>query len=438
MTLERDMQAAARGVGDDLRVIGTELSGLLLRAWPITLLLAAYLYLALRTSAGWTGAAILMGLAVLILAVPLGPRMLRRWRKQRVVAAWTTAVASVGLPPSRVERVEYRDTGERLHVRVTGGIAVDDLGGKVRQLEAALGARVRIGREQPGCATVTILRREPRVVGVWPGAKVAKPSIWDPVPLGVDEDDQPVGLSLVGRHLLVGGQTGGGKSVTLSAICAWAVCDPEVRLYLLDAKRLELAVWKGSADAFIGPDLNDATALLQEIRRELDRRTDELEARSEREGIPIRKITRDLGLPLHVIIIDELAEYTDRGKESAEFSSTLRSLVSLGRAVGIVVVAATQKPQASVVPSELRDLFPCRFALRCGTPQMSETILGQGWASRGADASRLPEQPGLGFLLADEATPRRVQTYYLSDDDLATLARRAGERRTSALLRRVT
>ena len=90
------------------------------------------------------------------------------------------------------------------------------------------------------------------------------------------------------------------------------------------------------------------------------------------------------------------------------------------------VVAATQKPGADVVPSALRDLFGFRLAMRCTTPQASDTILGQGWASAGADASTIPgAQRGVGYLLAEGERPMRMQGFYLDDDDVAAIAERA-------------
>ena len=68
----------------------------------------------------------------------------------------------------------------------------------------------------------------------------------------------------------------------------------------------------------------------------------------------------------------------------------------------MIVCAATQKPATDVVPSALRDLFGFRLALRCSTPQASDTILGQGWATAGADASTIPGgQRGVGFMLRE-------------------------------------
>ena len=96
----------------------------------------------------------------------------------------------------------------------------------------------------------------------------------------------------------------------------------------------------------------------------------------------------------------------------------------------MIVVAATQKPGADVVPSALRDLFGFRLALRCNTPQASDTILGQGWASAGADASQIPGgQRGVGYLLAEDERPVRLKGFYLADDDVQAIAERAAARR---------
>jgi S-DNA-T family DNA segregation ATPase FtsK/SpoIIIE len=101
----------------------------------------------------------------------------------------------------------------------------------------------------------------------------------------------------------------------------------------------------------------------------------------------------------------------------------------------VIVVAATQKPGADVVPTALRDLFGFRLALRCNTPQASDTILGQGWATAGADASTIPGgQRGVGYLLAEGERPERIKSFYLSDDDVRAIAERAAGERADAWL----
>jgi S-DNA-T family DNA segregation ATPase FtsK/SpoIIIE len=132
-------------------------------------------------------------------------------------------------------------------------------------------------------------------------------------------------------------------------------------------------------------------------------------------------------MPLHVVACDELAHYTTAdSKLSKEFSALMRDLVSRGRAAGIVVIAATQKPSHDVVPTALRDLFGFRLALRCSTREASDTILGSGWASQGFSAAAIDASDrGVGYLLHEGGEPVRIRACYLSDDDLKALAARA-------------
>jgi len=109
--------------------------------------------------------------------------------------------------------------------------------------------------------------------------------------------------------------------------------------------------------------------------------------------------------------------------------------VARGRAAGVIVCAATQKPAADVVPSALRDLFGFRLALRCNTRDASDTILGSGWASLGHDASSIaPAQRGVGLLLAEDGLPIRLRGFHLGDQEIATIAARASALRADRWL----
>jgi S-DNA-T family DNA segregation ATPase FtsK/SpoIIIE len=134
------------------------------------------------------------------------------------------------------------------------------------------------------------------------------------------------------------------------------------------------------------------------------------------------------GLPLHVVVCDELAFYLtlSERKQRIAFADVMRDLVSRGRAAGIIVCAATQKPAHEVIPTALRDLFGFRWAFRCLTPQASDTILGSGWASLGYAASSIDAADrGVGLLLAEGGLPVRLRACWLDDDQLAVLAARA-------------
>jgi S-DNA-T family DNA segregation ATPase FtsK/SpoIIIE len=193
-------------------------------------------------------------------------------------------------------------------------------------------------------------------------------------------------------------------------------------LVTLDGKLVELACWGGVAARTVGVDVDDAIRVLLGLQTELDVRLRVL-LRANR-----RKIRPGIGMPLIVVVIDELAHYLngpDR-RQNAEFANLLRDLVSRGRAVGIVVLAATQKPSTDVIPSAIRDLFGFRWAFRCTTPQASDTILGQGWASLGYTASAIdPAARGVGLLLHEGGQPVRMRACFLDDDDLVAVAERA-------------
>jgi DNA segregation ATPase FtsK/SpoIIIE, S-DNA-T family len=104
--------------------------------------------------------------------------------------------------------------------------------------------------------------------------------------------------------------------------------------------------------------------------------------------------------------------------------------VARGRAAGIIVVAATQRPSHDIIPTSLRDLFGYRLAFRCTTESSSDIVLGHGWAARGYDASGIdPDTRGVGWLLAEGGMPRRIRCAYLTDPDISTIAARAAELR---------
>ena len=265
----------------------------------------------------------------------------------------------------------------------------------------------------------------------WPQADAAELSLWEQTPVGVDEHnerggDRAGGAQRADRRRAGRRQIGGAVDADRDG-GAGSVA----RIWLLDGKLVELAAWAPVAERLAGPDGDEAIALLRHVREEMDARYRELLARGR------RKVAREDGLALHLVVCDELAFYLtlpDK-QQRQEFAELLRDLVARGRAAGVIVCAATQKPGSDVVPTALRDLFGFRLALRCNTPQASDTILGQGWATAGADASTIPGgQRGVGLLLAEGERPLRIKGFYLGDDDVEAIVERAAARRADAWL----
>ncbi len=245
-------------------------------------------------------------------------------------------------------------------------------------------------------------------------------SIFDPVYIGVDEFGLPVTVSLMYRNKLVGGEPGAGKSVLLNLIAAHGALDPRCGLVLLDGKWVELGQWRQCADVFVGPNISQATNVLRRLQTMMDNRYAYLMAHGR------RKIRRDDGMRPYLVILDEIAYYSatigDK-KTQEQFAALLRDLVARGRAVGIIVVAATQRPSSDIIPTSLRDLFAWRFAGRCTTDVSSDIVLGHGWANRGWSSNTIsPTNQGAGLLIAEGGVPKLVKTAYLTDTDCARIA----------------
>jgi hypothetical protein len=359
------------------------------------------------------------------LVATLSGRATRRWFSRVLVCC--EVISRRGRVPT-VRSSEVIPAGRRVVLALPPGLTAETLERLAETLAATMGVRdVRVVRDAANAslAHVSIITKDPLSVPA-PAWQVPSGSLWEPVALGVDEDGKAVSIGLPERNVLLGGEPGAGKSAALSLFIAAAALDPSVRLTLMDGKQVELAPWSGSAEHFVGPDMADAIEVLKDLCAGMDRRYSTLLASG------LRKIERVGSFGLHVVAIDELAFYMRGGTKAqrAELTETLRDLISRGRAAGMIVIAATQKPSNDIIPTFVRDLFSFRMALRCTTPDASDTILGQGWAAQGYSASTLdPTTRGVGFLLAEGAVPVKIRTHYLDDAAVSRLAALAASRR---------
>jgi DNA segregation ATPase FtsK/SpoIIIE, S-DNA-T family len=183
------------------------------------------------------------------------------------------------------------------------------------------------------------------------------------------------------------------------------------------------------ADVFVGPDIEQALSVLLRLQTMMDNRYAYLL------DCGRRKVQPDDVFTPYLVAIDEIAYFsaTAGDKKSQErFAALLRDLVARGRAVGIIVVAATQRPSSDIIPTSLRDLFAWRFAGRCTTNASSDIILGHGWAQQGWSANTIsPTNPGLGLLIAEGGSPQLVKVAYLDDATCKAIASYATELRNA-------
>ncbi|MHB1533410.1 MAG: FtsK/SpoIIIE domain-containing protein [Acidimicrobiales bacterium] len=392
----------------------------------------------------WAGADAAIGavLATVVEAIPLAALTVwpagRRfaWRGLRFAHIRRRFAAGVraagfdrdGQSTPGVLRVTETAAGYALWVRLPRGFSALDLDKAAEVTAAAMGvASLRVTRDRANAAlaSVAVVKRDPLATNTplhWAGADAPAWNLWEPTPIGVDENGAQVSISLPERNVLLGGEPGAGKSAALSLLVGAAALDPTVKLWLFDGKRVELAPWASCAERLVGPDLAEAAEVLDHLRAEMDLRYAQLLAWGR------RKVAPDDGLGLHVVVIDELALYLATGERKARdrLGESLRDLVARGRAAGVIVLGATQKPSSDVVPTSVRDLFGFRWALRCATKEASDTILGSGWASQGYSAAEIdPASRGVGLLLHEGGLPVRLRAAYLDDTALAALAARA-------------
>ena len=255
-------------------------------------------------------------------------------------------------------------------------------------------------------------------------------SMFDPVHLGVDENGEHVYVNLAERNMLLGGEPGGGKSSGLNLITAHGALSYDCKLILVDGNQVQLGPWRHCADTFIGPSIKDATEAFKDFQATMNDRYKKLLATGR------RKITRDSGEHIYLVVIDEYAYYSatiGTKPEREAFGLLARDLIARGRAAGVILILATQRPSHQVIDPSMRDLFGYRWAFRCTTDSSSDVVLGQGWAAEGYTAASIdPLARGVGWLLSETGVPRRIKAAYLEDHQIHYLARYAADLRGRA------
>ena len=208
-------------------------------------------------------------------------------------------------------------------------------------------------------------------------------SIYQPVHVGKDEFGEQAHVELAERNLLIGGEPGGGKSSAINLITAHGALSGDCRLVLIDGKQVELGLWRDCADRFVGPSMDDALDCMRWLQNLMNSRYDRLVAAG------LRKITAASGETVYLVIIDEYAYFSatvGKKPEREEFAALVRDLIARGRAAGVIVILATQRPSHQIIDPSLRDLFGYRWAFRCTTDSSSDVVLGHGWAGQGYTA----------------------------------------------------
>ena len=231
-------------------------------------------------------------------------------------------------------------------------------------------------------------------------------------------------------HVLIAGSTGSGKSVAINAMIMsllYRTTPSQVRLILVDPKRVELGMYEGIPHLFT-PIITEpklAANALRNAVREMERRLKLLASRSVRNIDQYNKLfdgampslfddgTEEEPLPYIVIIIDELADLMMLDRANVEESIT--RLAQMARAVGIHLILATQRPSVDVITGLIKANIPTRISFRLATKVDSRTILD----TNGAEA--LLGRGDMLFLPPGTSRLLRLHAPYVSEKETAAV-----------------
>ena len=181
-------------------------------------------------------------------------------------------------------------------------------------------------------------------------------------------------------HLLIAGATGSGKSVMVNALITSLLCEAtpdDVRMILMDLKRVELAAYNGLPHLLV-PVITEperAKAALKWAVNEMEARYRRLAGATARNirAFNETRVDPDDRMPYIVIVIDELADLMMREGKNVE--DPIVRLAQKARATGIHMVLATQRPSVNVVTGLIKANFPSRIAFAMASQIDSRTIL---------------------------------------------------------------
>jgi hypothetical protein len=344
------------------------------------------------------------------------------WHSRRPGTRIARVLAASGLAPAAV----VARGGGRYELRLPLGSGLKDARAREDAIEHALSAAVDWISERGRIQLRLRRHRLPEMAQFEPFLRLPGTGPL-PIPIGLSADGS-VHVELAEcHHLLVGGHTGSGKTAFLrQAVAALATLasSDDLGLALIDLKGgVELGVFAGLPHllAPVATGIEEASGLLAQLEAELDSRQDQLVARAPEaeaegglEGWGGRRL---------VVVVDELAELSPAeardGEQRARRQAALASLsrlARLGRGLGIHLVLATQRPDADVIPGQIKANLPATLAFRVRSELNSRILLGDSQPQ----AAALPPVPGRALLQFGELV--EVQVPFLARADARLLA----------------
>lgn len=206
--------------------------------------------------------------------------------------------------------------------------------------------------------------------------------------LGKDISGAPVVADLLKMpHLLVAGATGSGKSVSINSMIIsmlYKATPDEVKMLMVDPKLLELSAYE-EIPHLLSPVITNPKEAAEGLKKmviEMERRYRVIAEKGVRniESFNLQCEEKESRLPYIVIIIDELADLMFTAPNDVEDS--IARLAQMGRASGIHLILATQRPSVDVITGIIKANFPARISFQVTSKVDSRTILDSGGAEQ--------------------------------------------------------
>ncbi len=350
------------------------------------------------------------GVSVEVKDIKAGPRIVRFG----LVPGWTGKKGDDGAIETS------RGKGESTRVKVQSILTREkDLALALKtpylRLEAPVPGEALVGLEVPSPSPAKVTLREVMESPAFTKL-ISKGGL--PIALGQDTGGSPVVMDLATLpHLLIAGSTGSGKSVCINSVVASLLLTKtpdQLRIMMVDPKRVELTPFN-KIPHLVTPvivEVDEVNGALRALMREMMCRYRQMEETGARNIAGYNAKSKD-PMSYLVLIVDELADLMMTGGFQVE--QNLIRLAQLGRATGIHMILATQRPSVRVVTGLLKANIVARVAFAVASNVDSRVILDT------VGAEKLLGKGDLLLLNNDSPKPRRVQGTLVNDPEIDRL-----------------
>lgn len=342
---------------------------------------------------------------------------------------------------AKVVNVDLGPAVTKYELRPAVGVKVSRITHLADDLALALAARdIRIEAPIPGKSLIGIEVPNRKVATIgFRDMEEAAPSHPDKpleVPLGRTVTGQVMEADLTKMpHLLIAGATGSGKSVAINVIITSILLKAkphQVKMLMIDPKKVELSVYNGIPH-LLSPVVSDpkkAARALGKVVAEMERRYELFAQFGIRNIDGYNKQVAEhpddenvQPMPLILVIVDELSDLMMTVSKDVE--DAIVRIAQMGRAAGIHMILATQRPSVDVITGLIKANVPSRIAFAVSSGVDSRTILGTN------GAEKLLGRGDMLFQPIDQNKPTRVQGAFISDQDVENVVQFIKDESTS-------